>query len=111
MPSRIQVSFMFLSLGMIFLASSFIIQAQERAYLDDIQTIQELQNFVNGACPDSEKSLILQRFERQSQKSVDEFIRDVVSEGCFPCCFCCGDHGDCCSECEDNNSLTTETRK
>jgi len=97
---------MLISLGLIFLTSSFIIQAQESIYLDDIKTIQELQNFVNGACPDSEKSLVLQRYENQSLKSVDEFIRDVVNEGCFPCCFCCGDDGDCCSECKDNNSLT-----
>ena len=96
-----------ISLGLIFITSSFFTQAQEVAYLDDIKTIQKLQNYVNGACPTSEKSLVLQRYESQSVKSVDEFIRDVVNEGCFPCCFCCGNDGDCCTECEDNNSLTT----
>ena len=45
-----------------------------------------------------------QSSERLAMFGVDGRYEDYL-RGCFPCCFCCGDDGDCCDECKDNNTL------
>jgi len=42
--------------------------------------------------------------ERPAMFGVDGRYEDYL-RGCFPCCFCCGDDGDCCDECKGNNTL------
>ena len=95
-----------ISIGLVLITNSLVAAAGERSYLDDISTIKELYEYVSATCPDSENSRVLTNYRLDSQQSVGDYIREVVSEGCFPCCFCCGKDGDCCDECNDNNSLT-----
>lgn len=41
---------------------------------------------------------------RLAMFGVDGRYEDYL-RGCFPCCFCCGDDGDCCDECKGKNTL------
>ena len=62
------------------------------------------------ACLSKSDYTVKSKHEEQNiQRAVENYIGNVVSQGCFPCCFCCGDDGDCCDSCKKNNSLTTNT--
>lgn len=46
---------------------------------------------------------ITNEFEEENvRRTIVGYVRNIVSQGCFPCCFCCN-QGNCCAECREKN--------
>lgn len=46
--------------------------------------------------------------EENLQRAINNYTSGVLSQGCFPCCFCCN-KGSCCDSCKKRNNLTTSS--
>jgi len=46
---------------------------------------------------------ITNEFEEENvRRTIVGYVQNIVSQTCFPCCFCCNE-GSCCAECRRNN--------
>ena len=57
--------------------------------------------------PSGSRVVFTNPFEEENlQRIIMRYVSGAVSEGCFPCCFCCN-VGTCCDTCKERNKLTT----
>jgi len=47
--------------------------------------------------------LVSNEFEEENvQRAIVGYVQNIISQRCFPCCFCCT-KGTCCAECRAKN--------